>query len=403
MNRLYGVFLGRLSGLSVLLGSACLIIAMILATASSPASAADTLDEAPPAQVEPPSPTPACTPPDNWDQTVRLVAPQRTSKEWNFDIDEPEMYVVLEFFYYQDYNRSGCPFDCSTGDCQTDETGQGESPFGGFSVSDGQLGANSGKARLDGQLAQGSYQARFWVTGNGSINIGLRVHRSSLPTDTPVPPDTDTPTPTEASPTPTLTEIPPSETPTPTGTFFPPTETSTPTATPTGYNNPPTSTATPTNQPPPDTATPTSTGTGAPPSVTPTATKTKSPPSITPTTTRTSHPPERTPTPTQPLVLTEPPPTSTSTTPEVPEITITPTRVQILLQTPAGTLPPPTPPSDFVLPPIMVPVTGDEMTPASVSARYIPIFLNLGIGLLGFGLVASGLARWFRREEDTLG
>jgi hypothetical protein len=87
----------------------------------------------------------------------------------------------------------------------------------------------------------------------------------------------------------------------------------------------------------------------------------------------------------------------------VPEITTTPTTVLILIQTPAGTLPPPTPPTDFVLPPIMVPVTGDEMTPASVSVSYIPIFLNLGIGLLGFGLVTTGLARWFKREEDALG
>jgi hypothetical protein len=49
-----------------------------------------------------------------------------------------------------------------------------------------------------------------------------------------------------------------------------------------------------------------------------------------------------------------------------------------------------------------VPVTGDEMASASASASYVPIFLNLGIGLLGIGLVASGLARRLRREDDPL-
>jgi len=359
MNRSYGVFLGRLSGLSILLGSACLIIAMLLTTAGVPASAADSLDEFSPTQEETVSPTPACTPPADWDQTVRLVAPQRTSKEWSFDIDEPEMFVVLEFIYYQDYDRSGCPFDCITGACQTDETGQGDSPLGGFTISDGQLGAHDGKVHLTGTLVQGSYQARFWVTGQGSINIGLRVHRSILPTDTPVPPDTDTPTPTQ-------TEIPPSETSTPTFTA-----TSTATSTPTGTRFPsqtptPTVSFTPTASPPP----------------------TRSRPSQTPT---------------QPLIRTEPPRTPTSTVPSVPELTTTPTSTLITLQTPAGTLPPPTPPSDFIHPPIIVPVTGAEMTPATASARFIPIFLNLGIGLLGVGLVASGLARWLRREDESLG
>jgi hypothetical protein len=42
------------------------------------------------------------------------------------------------------------------------------------------------------------------------------------------------------------------------------------------------------------------------------------------------------------------------------------------------------------------------MAPANASARYIPIFLNLGIGLIGIGLVASGLARRFRQEDDSL-
>lgn len=381
MNRSYGVFLGRLSGLSILLGSACLIIAMLLTTAGAPASAADSLGEVSPAQEETvsPTPTPACTPPADWDQTVRLVAPQRTTKEWSFDIDEPEMFVVLEFFYYQDYDRSGCPFDCSTGACQTDETGQGESPLGGFTISDGQLGAHDGKVHLTGTLVQGSYQARFWVTGNGSINIGLRVHRSILPTDTPVPPDTDTPTPT-------LTELPPSETPTPTGTFTPPTATFTATST---------ATSTPTgSKTPSQTPTPTA-------SFTPTVSLTPTPTAInfSPTPTR-SRPSQ---TPTRPPIRTEPPRTPTSTIPSVPELTTTPTSTLITLQTPAGTLPPPTPPSDFVQPPIIVPVTGGELaSEQATSARFIPLFLNLGIGLLGIGLVASGLARWLRREDESL-
>jgi hypothetical protein len=273
MNRSYGVLLGRLSGLSVILGSACLVIAMLLSTAGSPASAADTLDEVSPVQEESTSPVPVCT--------------------------------------------------------------------------------------------------RPWRT----------------PTTTPVPPDTDTPTPTEAPPTSTLTEVPPSETPTQTDTLTPPTETLTPTVTPTETVIPPTSTATPTGQPPTDTATPTSTE--APPSQTPTPTPTdiSQRPSTTPTATRTGKPPVKSLTP-------------TSTVPAVPEATATPT--WIIVRTPAGTLPPPTPPSDFVYPPIIVPVTGAEMTPATASARFIPIFLNLGIGLLGIGLVTSGLARRLRREDDPL-
>jgi hypothetical protein len=87
----------------------------------------------------------------------------------------------------------------------------------------------------------------------------------------------------------------------------------------------------------------------------------------------------------------------------VPELTTTPTSTLITLQTPAGTLPPPTPPSEFVQPPIIVPVTGGELaSEQATSARFIPIFLNLGIGLLGIGLVASGLARWLRREDESL-
>ena len=388
MNRSYGVFLGRLSGLSILLGSACLIIAMLLTTAGAPASAADSLDGASPVQEERVSPTPGpgCTPPSDWDQTVRLVAPERTSKEWSFDIDEPEMFVVLEFFYYQDYDRSGCPFDCSTGACQSDETGQGESPLGGFTISDGQLGAHGGKVRLDGPLAQGSYQARFWVTGNGSINIGLRVHRSTLPTDTPVPTDTDTPTPTEASPTPTLTEIPPSETSTPTGIFTPPTATFTATSTATSI---PTGTKTPSQ-----TTTPTA-------SFTPTVSLTPTPTATNISPTPTHAQPSKTPT--RPPIRTEPPRTPTSTVPAVPELTTTPTSTLITLQTPAGTLPPPTPPSDFVQPPIIVPVTGGELaSEQAASARFIPIFLNVGIGLLGIGLVGGGMARWLRREDESL-
>jgi hypothetical protein len=62
-----------------------------------------------------------CTPPVDWNQTVRLKNPQKPTKQWTFNVSEPEMGVSLVLFYYQDFDKSGCPFDCSAGKCQTDE------------------------------------------------------------------------------------------------------------------------------------------------------------------------------------------------------------------------------------------------------------------------------------------
>ena len=108
------------------------------------------------------------------------------------------MMVTLVFFYYQDYSKAGCAYDCSTGECQTDETGHGQSPFGEFSVLDGKEGANRGSKQLSGRLAQGTYQVTFTANGNpGSLNVGLKVQQQAVPTSTP----TNTPVPSEVTPT----------------------------------------------------------------------------------------------------------------------------------------------------------------------------------------------------------
>lgn len=149
----------------------------------------------------------ACTPPNDWAQTTRLKNPEKPTKQWSFTVDEPQMRVSLIFFYYQDYSKEGCPFDCSTGDCQTDETGNGESPLGGFKVSDGKEGANRGVKKLEGILSKGDYKVSFTANGDpGSLNVGLVVRQESVPTATPSP--TDTPTPTELVPTATFTPTP---------------------------------------------------------------------------------------------------------------------------------------------------------------------------------------------------
>jgi hypothetical protein len=165
-----------------------------------------------------------CSPPNDWNQTTRVKNPQKPTKEWTFSVDDSEMDVRLVFFYYQDYDRSGCPYDCSTGECQTDETGKGTSPLGNFTVLDGKLGANRGVKQLQGRLSQGTYTVTFTANGDpGSLNAGLQVHQESptFPTDTPIPTviiPTTTPTPTatepKPSPTPTRTDIAPSPSPT---------------------------------------------------------------------------------------------------------------------------------------------------------------------------------------------
>lgn len=223
---------------SYLLACACLLAGIILLIVYLPVEAS-TND--PSLQLlKPPQPTPDCTPPSDWGQTVRLVNPHKPTKQWTFDVVEPQMDVTLGFFYYQDYDKSGCPFDCSTGECQTDEGGKGSSPLGEFFVLDGKEGANRGVKKLQGRLAKGTYQVIFIATGNpGSINVGLNVRKDPVPTPTLEP--TNTPTPTKVPVTPTATN-----TPTTTGTQPTETSTLTPSATTTGTILPPSDTPTPT-------------------------------------------------------------------------------------------------------------------------------------------------------------
>jgi hypothetical protein len=166
---------------------------------------------------------PICTPPSDWGQTTRVKVPDKPTKQWSFTVDQPQMVVNLVFFYYQDYSKAGCPYDCSTGECQTDEGGNGESPFGSFSVLDGKEGANRGTKQFEGLLSQGTYQVSFTANGNpGSINVGLQVRQEAVPTptDTPIPSET-TPTETPETPVPTIRTPEPEYTPTPTPTTRP--------------------------------------------------------------------------------------------------------------------------------------------------------------------------------------
>ena len=207
------------SKLIYLLGCACLLTGLITGTIYSPTYAA-TGDLTSSSQN--PVQTSACTPPNDWNQTVRVKNPQKPTKQWTFNISEPEMEVSLVFFYYQDYDKSGCPSDCSVGDCQTDEIGKGVTPLGNINVLDGKDGGNRGVKKIEGRLTQGTYQVTFTANGNpGSINVGLNVKTNALPTAIPQP--TDTPIPTATTPTepppPIETELPPTNTPTATATL----------------------------------------------------------------------------------------------------------------------------------------------------------------------------------------
>jgi hypothetical protein len=335
-----GKFIKRISRISYVLGSVCLLAGLILSYVNVPASAAEpTLQEDLEPVVQSDS---SCTPPDDWDRTIRFTR-KNPSKEWKFEVEEPEMMVNLEFFYYQDYDVDGCPFDCSTGSCQEFETGDIESPLGSFSIADGKEGADGGVERQKGVLSKGSYTARFKFTGfKGSINVGFRAKTSSLPTETPtqVPPSTETPTPTQE-----LTD-----TPTPTAEL-------TDTPTPTGTTSAVTTTAT---QP---------VTTVVPPGSTPTATGTL---------------PTASPTATETPITTVLPPAQTGT----------PTEVE---PTPPATLSPPTPPPGAQRTPAIIPVTGQD--PAYLPGQSTLTnsqLLNLGIGLLGLGLVLHGISKKFR-------
>lgn len=287
----------------------------------------------------------ACTPPTDWEQTVRLESPHRSSHEWTFNVAEPEMEVTLEIFYYQDYDREGCPYDCDSGECQLDETGMADTPLGSIQVDDSQASAHAGSETLSGRLPQGDHQVVFRVTGRGSINVGFRARTNSLPT-----------------------QPPPTETPEPSPTALPPT------ATPTGEVPLPTQTPTRTDTPP--TATPTRTPSVPSPSLTPTytASPTENPPSPT------VLPPNPTPTP----------------TPENPPSNGNPT--------PPPTLPPPAPPPNINQPPVLIPITGADLSHQTVSTHargdvtLLPeLLINIGITMLGISLVVIGVIRYLSR------
>jgi len=206
--------LGIKEGYLYILIAGCILAALALLMLPNPVSAA----------------TADCTPPGDWGQTTRLKVPDKPTKEWSFTVDEPEMIVDLVFFYYQDYSKEGCPYDCSTGECQTDETGNGESPFGTFSVMDGKEGGNRGTKKFSGRLTQGTYRVKFTANGNpGSINVGLKVNQQAVPTPEP----TDTPVPSVVTPTATpVTPEPTPVTPEPTPKTPEPADTATPTSKP---------------------------------------------------------------------------------------------------------------------------------------------------------------------------
>jgi hypothetical protein len=254
----------RLSSLGYSLGGILLGVGLILSLVNSPVMAASSTGptqmeepltteapqepptteapEDPPQDppTETPTGVPACTPPENWDGTTRLFYSRLSSKEWHFEVDEPEMDVTLVFFYYQDFEKNGCPKDCGSVPCQSDEIGEGDTPLGSFSISDGQKAPSSGKVKLHGRLPKGSYTTSFHVTGKGSINIGMKVQKSSVPpTATPTaPPPSPTQTQPVFTPTSTLPVETPTATPDSTTTFEPPNDT--PTATPTGNTPTPT-------------------------------------------------------------------------------------------------------------------------------------------------------------------
>jgi hypothetical protein len=309
---------------AIIIIAACIIVTLLLVLSPHKTGYASTGLESPKEQS-------ACEMPPDWGQTTRLYYKGTPSKEWTFSIDEPEMDVVLEWFYYQDYDLDGCPYDCSTGKCQLDELADGESPLGSMTITDGALGASGDKIRQKGRLSQGTYTASWHVTAQGSVSIGLRVHRKSVPTATPLPPPTETPT-----------SI--------------PTETATATATATDFVSPPTATATevmssPTATPTGLTLTPTSTNVVAPPVVQDTPT-----PTLEPTAGEEEQPPRK------------------------------PTR------TPPATLPPPSAPQSTGQPPQLIPQTGIDLADQAAQAqRNQRLAFNLGLGLSGLALICVGI------------
>jgi hypothetical protein len=341
LSRLFAIFLYALGGSSLLAG-------VLLPSVGQAAMAAGNGNPAQPQAT----PTLACTPPNDWGQTQRIIIPDRPSREWSFEIAEPEMDVTLEFFYYQDYSRDGCPYDCSTDHCQSMETGSGSSPFGSFHIEDGIRQPNSASIRQSGRLNQGSYTAIYRADNQYSLNIGLRVHRRAVATNTPLPLPTNTPTATQPpSPTPT-TE--PSPTATPTATAVVP-GTSVPTAS---------ATATATNTPQ-----------GQMPSPTSTSTPGQTQPTVVPSETATAEPTE------------EP-----SNTPRVPAESPTRTpRPPSPPANPPATLPPPA----LVTPNVIIPVTGADLVEQRLQLLE-NLLIKMGLGLIGVGLMVYGIGKRIR-------
>jgi len=192
------------------------------------------------------------------------------------------------------------------------------------------------------QTKNDNYQVRGAIPSSTPTNTAT--HTATL-----VPTNTPTHTPTN-----TLTNT-PTHTPTQTHTNTP---TSTPTHTPT---NTPTDTATASA-----TATSTSTPTNTPEVAT-----------ITSTFTSTAEDPTDTPV----------PPTSTNTnTPRPP--------TQVVTRTP--TLPPTLPPPSVDTPEVLIPVTGINLNFHDSMNNLQVIFINLGLSLLGLGMVFHGLSRRIR-------
>lgn len=210
------------------------------------------------------TPAPACDAPDDWGSTTRVKYIGDT-KEFHFTIPEEGGEVKLKFFGYQDYDKAGCKYT-DPADMQDGESGNYESPCGGFAVSDGVFEPRRFHGAKACVLSPGEYTVTFTKGGDRgeSLNVGLDVtvyvNTSTPPPVTKTP--TETPVPPTVTDTPTLTN---------TGTVTP-TSTGTVTATATGTavttNVPPipitytpSVTATPTNQAPPrqSTWTPTAT------------------------------------------------------------------------------------------------------------------------------------------------
>lgn len=233
---------------------------------------------------------------------------------------------------------------------------------------------------------------------------------TATPTSTPTATATSTDTPT-STPTSTATNTPtaiPSNTPTNTPTVTPTTNpTNTPTSTPTSTievtatftptaTNTPTDTPVPTFTPTPvitDTPVPTETpvNTDTPvPTVTQTQVLTDTPvPTATPVDTNTPAP---TPTPTDVISGGTPTPGSTST--PTPVIEVTPTTDGTSTPQTPPTLPPP-PRST----PVLIPVTGADLTrPIASGSGMSNFFINLGLVLGGLGLVLTGIQKRPRRK-----